>query len=881
MSNANVFFPINQREQAAQTSADVLLATDVYKRLAETVRSAKKMADQAREQGEGQDDVNLHRAHTAVLIDGSRGTGKSSVLVNISKYLSQHDPELQKRVHFLKPLDPTLLETTDDLFLNVIVAGLVCDDAVQAAKGESVEKTNFFHEQLQRLGNTLERLESQRELRGLDKLRAFMGNQNLAQEVHQVFKAALGLLGKDLLVLPIDDVDTSLNRAFDNLEVVRKYLVSPYVLPVISGDLKLYDDLTWRNFHGKLIKESQAESGAALERAKDLAQEYQRKILPLQYRIEMPQILTYLKSSLIGFYDADRQAVPEITMAQFYGWLETILNERTNGTENSYLAPPVKNVRSLAQLVYSLQSEIPKLAQQIAGQSLNALQLRRQYVIPVSSVSMQTFKNEYAIASRIADKSQNETARRQAYQELAIAATAGAPVHQGLQLLAASSEQALMQYCQFSAEGGAAYLALMTKHYWRQDLKLQQNTDFNSIFNTPLFEPMTHDDDSLRHFEAKASTANWRSMLEGRAPVDWLKRLPEHTLLPYPSPEPGYALVKESERLIGLESGLVAALLLHRNFYTTTKRAALACCGRVFELIVTSLVKDVTADDINHLVQRPPFHSFGAIASTKTQAIATEDEDDDEALVEIDDGADQVLAYQIEQLANDIAKWRLTHNLTDQVPSPWFFYNVMNKVFNQAAIFNKPQLPTSNPDNNPLRYLDTLAPKIFNSVWAAVGSFEKGEIFGLPTEIAQVNVGNGKTFRNSELYIRNIAPFTGSRSKANDFGKATGSYTYLLSSHPLRELLNGWLRSERANSDLAQKTSSTDETPRAKANSLLTYMNQILNTRYKTFQKKGLTALLKDRSDLMEIISYVHENFARDRYYQQFQALIKALNGRN
>ena len=64
-----------------------------------------------------------------------------------------------------------------------------------------------------------------------------------------------------------------------------------------TTDLKLYDDLTWRNFHGRLIKESKEDSSGALVRAKDLAQEYQRKILPLQYRIEMPQVISYLRSS--------------------------------------------------------------------------------------------------------------------------------------------------------------------------------------------------------------------------------------------------------------------------------------------------------------------------------------------------------------------------------------------------------------------------------------------------------------------------------------------------------------------------------------------------------------------------------------------------------
>ncbi|MDM5181690.1 hypothetical protein PO883_31415 [Massilia sp. DJPM01] len=685
-----VFFPINQREQAAQTSSEVLLALAVYEKLADIVREATNLAQRAHQQDSQSDDVNQNRAHTGVLIDGSRGTGKSSVLVNIAKYLKQHDPGLEQRVHFLKPLDPTLLEVTDDLFLNVIVAGLVSDDAIQAARHGGDDKANLFHEQLQRLGNTLERLESQRDLRGLDKLRAFMGNQNLAQEVHLVFKAGLDLLGKQLLVLPIDDVDTSLDRAFDNLEVIRKYLVSPYVLPVISGDLALYNDLSWRHFHGKLLKDSNADSADAVDRAKDLAQEYQRKILPLQYRIEMPEVLYYLRSPIIGFYDADRKPVPEITMAHFYSWLEAVLNERTNGSENSYLQPPVKNVRSLAQLVYSLQSQIPELAQVIADEGLDPVQLRRQVVIPMKVSAIRTFKSSYAAATRIVNKSANEAARRQAYTEFS-GTVQGSPAFERLRGLLFFSQDLLKNYCQFSAEGGPAYLALTAQRHW-WNMAVEDHVD-DSVLGTFLFQPMTHRHHSLRHFGLHADTTTWLDITSERAPHEWLESIPAETIIPYPSPEPGYVLAKVKLDFGSPQASFAAELLLHRNFYTTSKRATLACSGRVFELIVASFVSDVSTGDIANLLQRSPFHSLAAVAATKTQLIASDDDEDADDSPVSETEADDVAALhaaQIEQLSASIEAWRTRHDLYSHSPAPWFFYNVMNKAFNQAAIEGGP-----------------------------------------------------------------------------------------------------------------------------------------------------------------------------------------------
>jgi hypothetical protein len=896
VSKPSVFFPINQRERAIQDSANVLLATDVYERLTATMQEAADLVREMHREVHAPDashySIHALRSHTAVLIDGSRGTGKSSVLVNIAKYVQHHAPDLDTRVHFLKPLDPTLLETTDDLFLNVIVAGLVCDDLIEGERKKDSPKSRAFHEQLQRLGNTLERLESQRDLRGLDKLRAFMGNQNLAQEVHQVFKAALDLVGKELLVLPIDDVDTSLNRAFDNLEVIRKYLVSPYVLPVISGDLELYNNLTWRNFHGKLLKKSDAEEANALARAKDLALEYQRKILPVQYRIEMPEILAYLRSPSIGFYGTDGRPLAALTMAHFHSWLEGVLNERTNGTENSYLPPPVKNVRSLAQLVYSLREIVPRLADAISKQGLDPVQLRRQLVVPVAASAMQSFKHAYAAASGIPDKSRNEAARAEAYKALVLAAQQTPTLHMALRDLAVMSQRALKHYCQFAAEGGPAYIALAAQEaWWNFNIDPDDAMD-TGVLGTYLFQPMAHQHPSLRHFSQAASTGAWHRLIDERAPHEWMERLPEMTLVPYPAPEPGYAITKGSTGFEETHAAFAAALLLHRNFYTTNKRATLACCGRIFELVVASFVRKVSPEEIASVLQRPPFHSLAAVAATKTYALAGDDGADDDVRAaagatdqvdDDDDGGAPLFAEQIKQLAEDIAAWRGRHGIEHHVPAPWFFYNVMNKVFNQAAVFNAARALGSNPDTNGQAYLSRLAPNIFNGIWAAIGSFEKGEMFGLPPIIAQVNVGDGKMFQNNDLFRQNIAPFLGKRTGADKFGQVTGSYTRMMADHPLRvlmQMLEEVYTASRKDDAAKTRIDLLDETvaPKGAAGlTLLHYLNQRMKTRYTIFRIDWMRERLLGLPDLEEIVSTVEARFASDPHYGKFMKLAQEL----
>jgi hypothetical protein len=71
-----------------------------------------------------------------------------------------------------------------------------------------------------------------------------------------------------------------------------------------------------------------------------------------------------------------------------------------------------------------------------------------------------------------------------------------------------------------------------------------------------------------------------------------------------------------------------------------------------------------------------------------------------------------------------------------------------------------------------------------------VGSFEKGEIFGLPRVIANVNMtAADRNFHNSELYTQNIRPFLQEKDETEFFDFKTGSLAFALDSHPLRKLL--------------------------------------------------------------------------------------------
>jgi hypothetical protein len=857
-----IFFPIRQADRASQAQAGSLLARSVFRALRRLIH------DRLDDAKESLSSDAVHR-HAAILVDGKRGTGKSSVLTNLSTYLASADASLLKRVHVLKPIDPTLLEDSDNLFLNIVAAAILADKDVKSAMAHDSEARTLLYKRLQHLGHALENVQTQRDKKGLDKIRAFIGNQELIEEVHQFFKAVLSLLKKDLLVLPIDDVDTSLHRAFENLEVVRRYLTSPLVLPVISGDSGLYQDVTWRDFHGRLLEDSKSQRLDAFQRAQELATEYHRKVLPLQYRLNMPTMQEYFGREKIVLGD---RADGKLTFPHFHAWLEALLNDRTNGFENSYLPVPIRTIRAFAQLVYRLRDSIPALEQAVSIGNLNKEMLRHYLVMPdLPPQAIQTFKNTYQSTEATAEDKTRRTSRDAAYSEFARSYVtddrqpvyqspmAGIPVDEWIAVL--------RQQFAYDAEAGAAYLVLTAYEDWR-GLKGTSGDKWNSVFDTPLFQPQSQTQD-LPEFRAVHELSDWHNRLEAnKLSEKWLGRLPDRTILPYPVPEIGKPISAAVMKAYVAENisptqRLLPELLLHRNFYQSNKTSVLLSVGRIFEIVITSLVRDMTTADMRSILNRAPFYSFGAMAQTKTVETYASDDDElsDESTAPIE------LEAELSQFAETINAWRKDVKLQDRRLSPWLVYNVMNKFFNQAWLFNHPK--KSFPPADVSQHIAWVGRKAFNSIWAAFGSFEKGQLYGMPPIIASVNIGDGQDFQNSDLYRQNITPFVGKTSKATQFGLRVGAITAMLESHPLKQLTAPLQRpSTQAVPEPQRGATPTEGLPLKKLNRSEWLFEK---TGKKQFEAAARKIILWSEQDLRK---------ALDDYYAHFKdgRLIEAIN---
>lgn len=793
------YIPLNASESAVLVDANTLLPRDsVYEPLTKMIIEAVNKVKNA----DGKP-LNMLREHNAISIDGARGTGKTAVLVNLKSYLKDRD--VLKDVHLFDPIDPTLLEEGESLFLHIIVAAVLHDKDVKEAQRKEPNKARTLNQTLEKLAQSLESIETQKNCHGMDKIRAMYSNKHLADCVQDFFREVLSLLGKKLLILPIDDVDTSLNRAFENLEIVRRYLATPYVIPIVSGDRVLYNEVTWRDFHGRLTKDSKHLSETAYETAVELAAEYQRKILPFPRRLTMPEISQYWQEKDIYLRDGQQNEV--MPLRNFIAWLEIFLGGPVNGLDDSYLPLPIPSMRALTQLLNRCQDLIPTLPKRVK-EAGSALQVKRAWQMPdVPEKVMEAFEKKYQEQHNKAEKRDYNPAYATFAAELAQHAIV--ETDNGTQFDRQQWTASLKNHFEFETEAGPVFLVLEAQEYWQQWRNTPAEERRGSIFDTPLFQPRWHSSPNYQHFKKNHSLSDWEDSLNEKLPEVWFRNLAElKTILPYPVVEVGCNInenlrkdiaasrqennlswvAKFIDKNLSHKAALLLNLLSAYYFYRPVHRTVVLNIGRIFEIIITSLVTDVELSDLQRIFNSAPF--FSAKSQDQDIMISNQDYTDNE---EFDEVTEDHLDLTLNNLQLDIAKWRKDYGIDALDISPWLIYKVFKKVY--STISNNRQDPDNLDVESALYNVDLT----FYETWSAFGSFEKGRLFGLPELVSYINLRQVRNFESNiqfKINIAHIAPRI-EHTKRNTsiakhrflFGEKSKTITNALASHPLRKLI--------------------------------------------------------------------------------------------
>lgn len=269
-------------------------------------------------------------SHNAILVTGQRGTGKTVFLRN-SEVMWQSFCKLSSNpssaIYFLDSIDPTMLVEQDN-FANVIIAQIYSEVEFKIKKNSSdvseLLKSDFY-KTLKILADSLGKKEEFEGYSGIDKVLQYKSGINIEKYFHNYVESAINILGCDALALPIDDVDMALNRAYEVVDEVRRLLGCPYIIPIVSGDVRLYEQMVNIHFDEKAYR-SRSQNQLCINKGINLSTEltdaYLTKVFPNQMRITLLpidyiaptlEIKTSAKSEMYPYRDHVRQV-----HSQFY-----------------------------------------------------------------------------------------------------------------------------------------------------------------------------------------------------------------------------------------------------------------------------------------------------------------------------------------------------------------------------------------------------------------------------------------------------------------------------------------------------------------------------------------------------------------------------------
>lgn len=254
-------------------------------------------------------EFDTQRFNNTVFISGQRGAGKTTFLrtVLLEKFNDDQDKILP--VAFI---DPTLVETHQHILVDIIAKFKQLVNEQLSCCGDE-NKHKEFTKKLEALAEGLKLLSNQSGSSDHDAswflnkaLKHAVGGQTLETKFHELIDTVAEILDQKLFIIAIDDVDTDTSKAYEVLELIRRYLTHPKLAVIISGDPLLYSHIVQGKKIQELSSNHQGFKGTeqyernTTKLVEHLEQQYLAKVLPIEQRIELKNLNDLLNATNTG-----------------------------------------------------------------------------------------------------------------------------------------------------------------------------------------------------------------------------------------------------------------------------------------------------------------------------------------------------------------------------------------------------------------------------------------------------------------------------------------------------------------------------------------------------------------------------------------------------
>ncbi|MGM9698339.1 MAG: hypothetical protein ACI3Y0_06820 [Prevotella sp.] len=239
---------------------------------------------------------------------GQRGMGKTSCMLSVANMLREydsdrrdHEPYLEKiggdKLYFLKLIDPSFFDAKHNI-LELIIGNMYYEfsEELSGKKNTLADRTYYIRdlqESFQKVkhdliylnlapNSALEPLDEE-----LEQLRDLSAGINLAEGIHGLVSSFLKFMGKDILVISIDDIDLNISEGYTMMEQLRKYFILPNVLILMSLNLDQMRTVIQQSTASKFPDLIRLNIMGSMDLS-EMSERYLEKVLPLSSRILLP-----------------------------------------------------------------------------------------------------------------------------------------------------------------------------------------------------------------------------------------------------------------------------------------------------------------------------------------------------------------------------------------------------------------------------------------------------------------------------------------------------------------------------------------------------------------------------------------------------------------
>ena len=303
LNKKSIVINLDQSDTSGDIAASGLIQQANLQKLTSEIRR-----DVERARGSGKNRYTTG-AGFVYFIDGTRGAGKSTFLQSFFASFDGSPNPGELSIGQWAYIDPSRIENSETILLPLLkelnrkVMGAAM---LRTQKGERLAAD--FRSQFQVLAGGLSLFSnSGDQLKDLDPelfldwgLERAEYGISFRTNLHLLIEKACEILSVDALAVAFDDADTRIDSASEVLETIRKYLDTPRLIVLVTGDLELYAQLTRDGFHQKLGSSSTLDRKRTAQRLKmidHLEDQYLLKLFPIRRRVQLHPMWNLLKHS--------------------------------------------------------------------------------------------------------------------------------------------------------------------------------------------------------------------------------------------------------------------------------------------------------------------------------------------------------------------------------------------------------------------------------------------------------------------------------------------------------------------------------------------------------------------------------------------------------